>query len=458
MRILVVIHQFLPRHRAGSETYTYYLAKELERRGHEVTLYVTEIHPEGRQYDLTTGSCDGLPYFEAVHNHYFETFRHSYKDEAMERNFKQVLDQVRPDVIHVQHLHLHSIGYLDIAADRGIRIVYTLHEYMLMCPRIGLLLRPGLELCDGPEPEACARCARIFPSPDPDLTAELARPEPPNGPAAAIEWLRRVLGLERPNEEPASDDPYLPAVELRLREVRDGLKRVDLFIAPSAFLGDRFVANGMIAADRIVHSDYGFPVGMFEGTEPSPTDPDRLRVGFIGTIADFKGVHTVVEAFEGIEDDAITCRIHGGLDTFPDYKEKLLSMPGADRVDFKGAFEHVEIADILAGIDVLVVPSLWFENSPLTIHEAFMAKTPVLTSDRGGMAELVEDGKNGLLFRIGDAADLRAKILRLRREPELLESLRSFPEIKSAADDAAAMERYYTMVRAGERPAGKGEA
>ncbi len=456
MKILVVIHQFLPKHRAGSETYTYYLAKELQRRNHEVTLYVTEIHPEGRQYDLSRGTYDGLTCFEAVHNHYFETFRHSYSDEAMERNFEQVLDQVQPDVIHIQQLHLHSIGYLDIAADRGLRVVYTLHEYMLMCLRFGLLQRPELELCDGPEPEACARCARIFPQPDPELTAALAATEPDDrrrGLARGAQWLRRVLGLEGRGQEPATDDPYLPAVQLRLREIRNRLKKVDLFIAPSAFLRDRFIANAMIEPARIVHSDYGFPIGLFEKTDTDSGDPDQLRVGFVGTIAEFKGVHTVVEAFEGIEDETITCQIHGGLDTFPDYKQRLLSMPGTERVDFKGAFEHSEIAGILAGIDVLIVPSLWFENSPLTIHEAFMAKTPVLTSDRGGMAELVDDGKNGLLFRIGDADDLRSKILRLRREPELLGRLRrGIPPVKHIAEDARTMEKRYELLLRGQTP------
>ncbi|MCP3982857.1 MAG: glycosyltransferase family 4 protein, partial [bacterium] len=230
-----------------------------------------------------------LPYFEAVHNHYFETFRYSYMDAAMEENFQQVLDQVRPDVIHVQQLHLHSIGYLDIAADRSLPIVYTLHEYMLMCLRWGLLLRPGLELCDGPEPEACARCARVLPQPDPDLTAELAAALPEDrrqGLAEAVQWLRRTFGLEAPSPEPASDDPYVAAVDLRLREIRSRLKKVDLFIAPSAFLRDRFIANGMVEPDRIAHSDYGFPIGLFDEVDAGPVVPGRLRVGFIGTIAE----------------------------------------------------------------------------------------------------------------------------------------------------------------------------
>ncbi|MCA9322432.1 MAG: glycosyltransferase, partial [Planctomycetes bacterium] len=111
------------------------------------------------------------------------------------------------------------------------------------------------------------------------------------------------------------------------------------------------------------------------------------------------------------------------------------------------------IAEVLAGIDVLVVPSLWFENSPLTIHEAWLAGIPVLASDRGGMAELVDDGVNGLHFRLGDADDLRAKIRRLIDDRQLVRQLSNRPGVvKNIRDDAVDMEARYRRLVLGETP------
>ncbi len=451
MRILFVVHQFLPRHAAGTEIYTYHLARGLAARGHDAHLFFTELRPEREQYELTRGEYGGLSYHEAVHNHAFASFRHTYRDERMEELFARVLDEVRPDVCHLQHLHLHSIGYVDMLDARGIPIVYTLHEYMLMCLRGGQLVRPGLELCEGPEAAACARCATIWPLPDAQEEARCA-----GGARERPAGLLRRLGAQLGSllfggdgsatavAEPPGD-PYLPAVVRRRAEIAARLAKVDLFVSPSAFLRERFVEHGMIAAERIIHSDNGFFVAPFEGIERAPRPaPKPFRVGYVGTIAEYKGVHLIVDAFAGIDDPDVQCVIWGDLGTFPDYEERLLGMEQPANLRFAGRFDNARIAEVLADIDLLVVPSVWFENSPLTIHEAFLARVPVLTADRGGMAELVTDGRDGLHFRMGDAADLRAQVLRAAREPGLYESLcRSFPHVKTIAEDTADTERRY---------------
>jgi glycosyltransferase involved in cell wall biosynthesis len=438
LRILYVVHQFLPRHRAGTELYTYYLTREMARRGHLLSIFTTEIDPETPQHQGRWRDHEGLPVFEAVHNHHFPSFRQSYRNEEMEEHFERLIAETRPDLVHFQHLHLHSIGYIDRAARHGLPMVYTLHEYLLMCPRMGQLLLPELEPCPGPEPARCARCVTGQAAPGPDEVP--LPPAPEEGPGWSAEALE---GLD--------PQPHLGAVVRRRQEIARRLGKVDLFISPSRFLRERFVEEGLIAPDRILFSDNGFPVELFESRK-RVSSGEGLRVGFVGTIAEFKGVHLLVEAMEGIDDPGVSCRIHGALDTFPDYKERLLAMEGIEGVELCGAFEHGEIGRILSGIDVLVVPSLWFENSPLTIHEAFLAGVPVIASDRGGMAELVDDGKSGLLFRRGDAADLREKILRLRREPGLLDSLRRFPRLKTIAEDAERMEERYELLLRGIRP------
>lgn len=465
MKILFVVHQFLPRHAAGTEIYAYHLAKELQARGHTVHFFFTEIHPDRPQYEMRRGEYDGLPFHEAVHNHFFASFRHHYLDPGQEKNFVEVLDAVEPDLVHFQHLHLHSIGYIDIAKDREIPIAYTLHEYILMCLRGGQLLPPQGPVCQGPDPLLCASCATIYPLPDqkeqrPPSRLEMGVKSWMPGPVR--KWLVRLTGRAPTSTatlpadaEGAGENPYVPAVIERLEEIKSRLAKVDLFISPSAFLRERFIANGFIAPDKILFSDNGFFVEPFAQVQHQPVASgmlDRLRVGFVGTIAPYKGVHLLVQAFQGIDNPGITCRIWGDLGTFPDYKEELLALERPENLVFEGRFDNTQIAEVLAELDVLVVPSIWFENSPLTIHEAFLAGIPVLTSDEGGMAELVEEGVSGMHFRMGDAADLRSKILRLFEEDGLLASLSGFPHIKTIAEDTDVMEQRYERLLAGETP------
>jgi glycosyltransferase involved in cell wall biosynthesis len=418
VKILVIVHQFLPKHAAGSEYYTYYLAKELQRRGHDVHLYFTEIDHDRPHADLRTGEYDGLPFHEAVNNHKFPGFQFTYKDSAAEKNLKRVLDEVRPEIVHVQHLHLHSIGYLQILASRGLKIVFTLHEYITMCHRNGQLLKEGLEICEGPEVTECAKCARHWP--------------PPEGASDAD-----------------GEDPYIDAVSTRIDEVKAGLAHVDLFISPSAFLRQKFIDYGFIDPDRIIHSDNGLDTSKYRVVPK--VESDKLRIGYFGTISAWKGIHILVEAFNGIPEQGVECKIYGDISFLRDYVRSLREMRHHLDVRFMGEFENTRVAEVLASIDVLVVPSVWFENSPLTIHEAYLAGVPVICSDRGGMAELVEDGKSGLHFRMGDAADLRAKIMRLLDEPKLLDEIRSrIPAVKDIKRDAADMEKRYDALLTGE--------
>jgi glycosyltransferase involved in cell wall biosynthesis len=447
VRILVIVHQFLPRDSAGTEVYTYKLAKALQARGHELCVYHTHRDPDRPQHELTRGEHDGLPVRSAVHNHWFGDFRGVYKNERMEENLVRVLDEFRPDLVHVQHLHLHSIGYLDIIADRGIPIVFTLAEYLLLCLR-SWLVKLDFSLCEGPSPQECARCAIVWPGP----RNAVARKLHPRGSMERIRYgdprlrprysLRRFLGKVRRRISSASE---VRAVELRRQEHEAALARVDLFVAPSRFLMGKFVEHGLVAADRIVFSDYGFDHAPFEGCRPREggrTGP--LRIGYIGSIAEQKGVHLLVEACNGLPEDALECRIHGDLDAFPRYAEEIRGRHRHPGVRFLGRYDNVRIGEVLSGLDVLVVPSRWFENSPLSIHEAFMAGLPVITGNRGGMAELVEHGTSGLLFEIGDAGDLRRQIRRLLDEPELLGRLRAgIPEVKDIAQDAEETEERF---------------
>ena len=122
--------------------------------------------------------------------------------------------------------------------------------------------------------------------------------------------------------------------------------------------------------------------------------------------------------------DDIDVKIYGNLNVAERYSRKLMNSAVNDRrIEFCGKFHPDDLPKIHESIDVLIVPSVWYENSPNVILEAFALKTPVIASNLGGMAELIEDGQNGFVFEVGDAEHLAEKIKELINHPERLASL-----------------------------------
>jgi glycosyltransferase involved in cell wall biosynthesis len=451
LRVLMVVHDFLPYHAAGSEVYTCQLSKALSPR-HEVELLFCENRPDRPQYEVRRGTYEGIPYREIVHHAAFPDFRSTYLDPRMEDLFEKVLDAFRPDVIHVQHTKFFGVGILEVAARRGIPIVYTLHEYMLLCARDGQMLQENLERCDQPEPGKCGACmgAKIVKSgPIARGTQRVGR-----GLARVMPGALKGIGtrIERRSAvryaEPVDPKARQRFMEEREETIRKALARVDLFVAPSEFLRRTFIASGFVSPDRIVVSRYGQDLTRFSDAPKERSA--NLRVGYLGTIAAYKGVEVLVDALERLAAHAVEGRIHGVTEFFPDFVKSLEAKITNPRVKLMGRYENRDVGRILSKIDVLVVPSLWWENSPITIHEAFLAGVPVVASDQGGMAELVQDGKNGFLFKIGDAADLARVLLRFVADRGLLERLRPRREsIRDIREDALWTEdRYRRLIAA----------
>ncbi len=452
LRILYVIHDFLPRHAAGSEIYTYRLAQAL-RRNHEVSVLCTEAHPGVHSYELKETTFDGLPIFEISHQHTTPWFELSWRDPHMNRLFEEILDRVQPDVVHIQHLQHLSIDFLGITKRRNIPIVFTLHEYWLLCPRGGQMLRADLERCTEPVPTKCADCIQHL---------RLGAPPAEVGRAAFASRVGRHLSpaikrvLKRalpkaPKAAPATALPseaYAQAIVQRLAAIREQLGSVDLFLSPSRFLADTFLRSGLIAEDRLEVSDNGQDERPFQGLER--TSSPELRVGYVGTVSEYKGVHVLVEALNRLSDlPDVSGHIHGSLKTFPGYGESLVHISKNSRTQFHGRFAPDEVGAVLSELDVLVVPSLWWENSPLTIHEAYMAGVPLVVSDIGGMAEYVQEGHSGLLFRVGDPTHLSERLRELHDDRGLLARLAAGRRaVKSIEQDAADMERRYSILAA----------
>ena len=169
-----------------------------------------------------------------------------------------------------------------------------------------------------------------------------------------------------------------------------------------------------------------------------------MRVAYLGTIAPHKGVHILVEALQQVRSPDIELCIYGDLGIFQQYGERITRTCAGLPVHLEGLVPRERVPQALASADILVVPSLWYENSPLVIQEAFASGMPVVAADGGAMTEKIRPNVDGLLFRQGDARDLASKLDLLARHPTFLKRLKdNIRPPQSIQDSAQQLEEVY---------------
>jgi glycosyltransferase involved in cell wall biosynthesis len=235
----------------------------------------------------------------------------------------------------------------------------------------------------------------------------------------------------------------------RTRFLRERVNAVDAVLAPTKLMLRMLVANG-IDPTLVKVSPYGINTADFRDARRTRPAAGGLRVGYIGTIHRQKGLHVLLEAFQRLpRDGSATLRVCGNLRSYPDYAREVYDLAGGDpRINFAGRFPNEKMPEELGKVDVLVVPSTWYENTPLVIYSAFAAGIPVVASNLGGMAEVVAHGENGLLFEPGDPEDLAHQLRRLISEAGLLEDLgENAGDVRSVEDSVEEMLYLYGSLR-----------
>jgi glycosyltransferase involved in cell wall biosynthesis len=300
--------------------------------------------------------------------------------------------------VHFQHTLF--VGYDAIRMVRRalphVPIVYTLHEFLPICHHKGQMVRTmNGELCSEETPRRCHEC---YPDVSPDAFA------------------------------------------LRKQYVQSQLALVDMFIAPSRVVRDRFVGWG-IPGERVLLEDYGrTPAPGADAERRPPHD----TLGFFGQLNPYKGIDVLLEALDHLGSSPAAdlrphLHIHGANLDLQDrpFRERMSALLDrcAGSVSSFGAYAPARVGELIAAVDWVVVPSTWWENSPLVIHEAFAHQRPVICSDIGGMAEKVTDGRNGLLFGAGDAKALAQTIQRAVETDGLWDRLRAAIPPVHAMDD-----------------------
>lgn len=423
MRIIHVVNGFPPTAIAGVEQYAHALAREQMQR-HDVSVFCREYAPDLAEYTVLDENQAGLPVRRVVNNfRQVSSLETHYRNSAIENLFGAYLQEIRPDIIHFQHCIGLSAGLPAIARETGIPFVLSLPDYWYICPTTRLLTR-DMTLCPGPHHGAdCRRCLGsaiqastllhrlpFYPRVRDALIPDRVRHN-------VLAWLEQL----RPAAQPAGGPIPRPFVR-RMRFMRQTLNTASCLLALSDFCGQVYLDYG-VRPEAIRALPWGLNLDRWQAM-PSQKPSPNLRFGYIGALSAHKGVDVLVRAFRQLSNADVELHLFGfGVPNDP-FAARLNKVAAGDsRIHFRGRYENRRLPELLAGIDVVVVPSRWHETFSLVTREALLAGLPVVASRVGGIPEAITDGVNGLLVPPSDEAALAAALARLVSDRALVARL-----------------------------------
>ena len=307
----------------------------------------------------------------------FGWFNFANRDRNFPRAFGEMLAEIQPDVLHFHHYLSFGVDTFHLVRQAlpNSKIVLTLHEFQAICNHYGQMIKTdGETLCREATPRDCNRCFPQF--------------------SRADFFLRQTY-------------------------VQSFFGLVDQFVSPSRFLAGRYVAWGVPAAKMTVLENV-----IAAGT---PAKIDRqdtsFRVGLFGQVSRLKGINVVLDAAQRLvtQNAPVLFDIHGDDSNQPDeFRAEFAGRKrdAADNIRFHGAYDNHAVDALMQAVDVVVVPSIWWENSPIVIQEALRNRKPIICSDIGGMAEKVRPSLDGWHVPVGDAAALAGLLARLAGDPQ----------------------------------------
>jgi len=450
VRVLLTVHQFLPQYSSGTEVLTFETAKELRRLGHEVLVFAgspasKSIKDEGR---FDSYEYQGL-HVERFHHDYDHLGGQKNATEAEYNNlffaayFRKFLTKVRPDIVHFFHLSRLSASAVEVCHSLNIPMVLTATDFWFVCPTVQLRL-PDNSMCQGPR-WGGANCVRHIAQLNGSDEAKAIVSKMPD-------WLlalaMKAIGLGMFNNNWYA--PHVKSLSHRHTFTGTQINRIDRVLVPTRLMESILKRNGL-EDKRVCYAPFGLNLEYLHFT-PRNNTCGPLRLGFIGTLYEHKGVHVLVQAITSLGKNVeVQLTIYGNESEYPDYVARLKQLAGSDeRVSFCGTFSNYEIGRIFSSMDALVVPSIWYENTPLVIYSAQAAGCPVIVSDLEGMTEVIHHEDNGLVFQPGNAAALAQTLLRLYKDRALLEGMsRRARKPRSTQEYAGQIDAVYQEILAG---------
>lgn len=355
MKVLMVNKFLYPN--GGSETYIFKIGKQLEQMGHEVQYFgmADERNIVGNDRGLYTGNMD---FHTGKLKKLLYPFKIIYSREAGKK-IRSLIQTIKPDVVHVNNISFQITPSILYEIKRaGIPVLWTLHDYQLICPNHMLYNMEKKEICSRCLEKGVRSCVR-----NRCIHGSLAK---------------SLIGM----------------IEACFYRILGTYRLVDQVIYPSQFMADQIRPCGIFKGEGVVLHNF---VEEAEWQEPQKED----YVLYFGRYSQEKGIYTLVQAAQKLPDIPFVFAGSGPL-------EHLLEGTGNIRnVRFQSGRE---LEELIRKARFSVYPSEWYENCPFSVMESQLYGTPVIGADRGGIPELIMEGKTGCLFRSGEWEDLAAKI------------------------------------------------
>ncbi len=439
MKILHVVHQFLPHHHHGAEVSTYELASMQQKLGHQVSVVAGESSPHRETIFHEQDQYRELK----VHRIYFSPQAHNgwLAHNGFAKLWGKILESERPDIVHVQHLKNLSLSLIDVTYEMNIPLVFTLRDYSALCARFHLAKGDGT-LCRTPNLASdCLQCmsqkrpmesGEFLPTTFSLLWNNIGNPRSWKI-LSQLASIRLRSGKTYPPIRLTAEADFTHRNDM----VFERLKKCSRITAISSDTASRFES---LASNRVsVTAIEQIPDTRSCVWEQRKAGNGPLRFGYIGKLAYVKGPHLLLDAFQQLPQEQAELHLFGGPTRTNIHQlaywrklKRLADWPGVHL--HSEPFESRNINKVLKQIDVLISPSVCFETYGRVVAEALASGVPVICSDEGGPAGIIEPDVNGLTFPIGDAGALAQTMQRFIDEPDLLETLSAETRVPKTPD------------------------
>ena len=345
--------------RGGDCVYMINLEQLLKKQGHQVAVFAMDF-PENLPTEYSKYFPSEVKFKPGLGM--LETLVRPFGSSETKKKFNLLLDEFKPDVVHLNNIHTQLSPILaEIAHERGIKVVWTLHDYKLLCPRYDCL-KNGESVC-----EECFKNKR------------------------------KVLDYScMKNSKVASILAYREAVSWTRERLE---KCTDTFICPSQFMADKMAQGGFCKTKLVTLCNF---IDVEKCKRDDHFEKDDYYC-FIGRLSHEKGTRTLIEAANQLPDRKLVVIGGGPLE------EELRKMSGP-HIQFVGFKQWDEIKMLVGRAKFAVAPSEWYENNPLSVIEALCLGTPVLGANIGGIPELIQSGVSGAIFESRNAKTLKEMI------------------------------------------------
>jgi glycosyltransferase involved in cell wall biosynthesis len=384
MKVLFVIHQFFPHYYTGTERLVLNLSKQIQRMGHSVKVLTyglseTEgLKPDGefltKEYEF-----QGIPVISIKHQNVPDNINFTVFDQSSEEIMKKIISQENCDVVHV--LHPMRMGTAVRVAKKGnIPVVLSPTDFWLMCPKSIAVTNKG-DLCQSSE--------------------------------KGFKCIKECF-----------DNTWKDKILRRYEDTKEILNNADCVTSATTFLYGILKNNILNRRMKIVRfgEDYINICPNMKTYLPG----SEITIGFLSTLMRHKGAHILIEAYKLAKMKNLKLKIYGHYFHEEEYYRTLVKMaqnyPG---IELCGSYNYEEMPRIFSEIDMLIVPSIWWENSPLVIIGALAHNVPAIVSDLGGLTEIIRDGENGLVFEVGNVEGLTELLRKIGQHPEIINELKA---------------------------------